>query len=65
MAVKTPDLLIFVMPETLTDKSVVYNVTIGPIKLAATTEDDAGELAERIREAIDDHATQTVDVVYE
>jgi hypothetical protein len=65
MAATTPDIIIFVVPETLTDQSKVFNVLIGDVKLAACDQDDAGALAEGIAALIEDHTTNTSGVVYE
>jgi hypothetical protein len=61
----TPDIIIFIVSETLSDKSEVFNVLIGDVKLAAVSEDEAGRLAEGIASLINDHTTNTADVVYE
>ena len=60
-----PDFLLFVVRETLSDKSIAFNVVFGEHKLAAVDEAAAEELAQSIADAINDHTTQTADVVYE
>lgn len=65
MTEQTPDMLIFVIPKKLSDKSTIYNVMIGNVILHAVTEDDAAELAGKIKNAVFDHAVDSVDIVYE
>lgn len=65
MADKTPDTLIFVVPKTLTDGSVTYDVQIGDMVWHAVTEDDANEMAEKIADAINAHSCETADTVVE
>lgn len=60
-----PGTLIFVVPETLSDRSVVYNVICGEHIWHATDQDNASELAEKIAQAINDHTVDSADVVYE
>lgn len=60
-----PDLVIFVIPETLSDGSKVFDVKFGNVKLQAVSEDEASELAEKIRDAVEDHTNNTAGVVYE
>jgi hypothetical protein len=60
-----PDFIVFVVPETLSDGSVVYNVKIGGLTLNAVTESDANDLAEKISDAIGDHTVNTAGVVVE
>jgi len=62
---KTPDVLIFVVPETLSDKSVVYNVKLGNVTFHAVTESDAHDLAEGFLSLIEEHTNDTADTVYE
>jgi hypothetical protein len=62
---KTPDIVIFVLREKLSDNSEVFNVKVGGEKFPAVTEADAEDLAEKISEAINDHTTSTAGVVYE
>lgn len=61
----TPDFIIFVVPETLSDKSVVYNVVLGEHKFSATDQDAAREFAEGLQELIDDLTTNSVGIIYE
>lgn len=56
------DILIFIIPETLTDGSRVFDVKVGNVKLQAVTRDDAFEFAEKIRAAVDDHTNNTASV---
>jgi len=60
-----PDTVIFVIPKTLTDGSKVFDVKVGNEVWPAVTEDDASELAEKIRAAIEGHTNATAGVVYE
>jgi hypothetical protein len=61
----TPEFLLFVTSETLTDNSKVYNVVFGEHKFAAVTQQDARDIANAICDAINDHTTQTADVIDE
>lgn len=65
MSRPTPDVIIFVVPEILSDGSKVFNIHIGDVKLHAVTEDDAGTLAENFAELIEDHTNDTAGVVYQ
>ena len=60
-----PDVIIFVIPKTLSDGSKVFDVKLGEQVWSAVSEMNAGALAETIAEAIDEHTTNTADVVYE
>jgi hypothetical protein len=60
-----PEFIIFVVPETLTDKSVVYNIVLGELKFSATDEDAAKEFAEGLEQLIEDHTTNSAGIVYE
>jgi hypothetical protein len=58
-----PEFLLFVIPEKLSDGSVAHNVHFGEMKFAATSEDDAIDLAEGIAELINQHTVNTAGVV--
>lgn len=60
-----PGTLIFVVAETLSDNSKVYNVVLGEHKWHAVSQGEAIELAEKIADAINDHTVDTADVVDE
>lgn len=60
-----PGTLIFVVSETLTDNSKVYNVVLGEHKWHATDQTAAVALAEAIMDAINDFTVDTADVVDE
>ena len=60
-----PGTLVFVVPETLSDNSVVYNVILGEYTWHATDQENANELAEKIVAAINEHTVDEADVVYE
>jgi hypothetical protein len=57
--------LLFVVRETLSDKSEVYDVIFGEHKFAATGYDEARDLAERISDAINECTTHTANVIDE
>jgi hypothetical protein len=65
MTKATPDTIIFVVPQTLTDNSIVYDVKIGNLTFHAVTKDDAIDLAEKMSVAIEDHTNDTTGIVYE
>jgi hypothetical protein len=54
-----PEYLLFMVKETLTDGSEVYNVIFGDFKFAAVSVTDAVQLADKIMDAINEHTTQT------
>jgi hypothetical protein len=58
-----PDIVIFVVPKTLSDGSQVFDVHLGNLVVAAVTQDDALSMADKIRDAIDDHSVVSVGVV--
>ncbi len=58
----TPDIFIFVVPQTLSDGSKVFDVKVGTTTFQAVTRDDAFQLAEKIREAVDDHTNNIAGV---
>jgi hypothetical protein len=58
------ELTISVVPETLTDNSVVFNVVVGEVTLPARTEADACALAEAIVDAINLRTTAVAEVHY-
>jgi len=60
-----PDTLIFVISEKLSDGSLAYNVVLGEHKWQAVDHDEARELANKFSDAINDHTTNTADVVDE
>lgn len=60
----TPELLIWVVPQTLSDKSIVYNVEFGGLKFSAVDEDAAEALAEGFAELINEHTCETADVMW-
>jgi hypothetical protein len=64
-ATNTPDTVIFVTPKALSDGSKVFDVRLGNEVWPAVTEDDANSLAEKIKDAIEDHTNATAGVVYE
>lgn len=51
-----------VMSKTLSDGSKVFDVSVPPTKLAAKSEDDAWDLAGKIRDAIRSHSLDHADV---
>ena len=59
-----PTLLIWVETEILTDSSKVYNVIIGEEKFAASSEDAANDLAETIKDSLNENTDETVDICY-
>jgi hypothetical protein len=59
------DIVVFVVAETLSDNSIVYNVKLGQLTLNAVTQSDAQDLAEKISTAIADHTVNTTGVVDE
>ncbi len=61
----SPDTLIFVISEKLSDGSLVYNVVLGEHKWHAVDQDEARELANKFSDAINDHTTNTADVIDE
>lgn len=60
-----PDFIIFIIPETLSDKSVAYNVQLGEHKFNATDKEAAREFAEGLQNLIEDHTTNSVGIIYE
>lgn len=58
-----PDFIVFMVKESLTDGSHVYNVLLGEMKFCAVDEDAAEELAQTISDAINDHTTHNAGVV--
>lgn len=52
----TPDHLVFIDEETLTDGSKVYNIAFGNIEIPAITKQDAEDMAEKIMDAINEHS---------
>jgi hypothetical protein len=62
---KMPEMLLFVTPKKLSDGSEVFDVFVGNERFEAITGDDAIELADKIRAAIEDHTNTTVDIIYE
>lgn len=61
----TPDFLLFVVAETLSDRSVAYNVVFGEHKFSATSLRAAKDMAEAIADAINDNSVNMADVIYE
>lgn len=59
----TPDILIWIVPEKLSDGSIVYNVKLPDDSLSAYTSEDATELAAKIVDAINEHTTNIADVM--
>lgn len=55
--------LIWIVVEILSDKSKVYNVELIGQKFAARSEDDAIDLAEAFKSAINEHTCEIADVV--
>lgn len=64
-AVDLPGTLVFVVSETLTDGSNVYNVILGDQKWHAVDQGEAQELAWKISGAINDHTVDVAAVVDE
>lgn len=58
-----PDKLIWIIQETLSDGSIAHNVEVDLGSLSAISESDARELAEKIRDAIEDHTVDHVGVM--
>ena len=56
-----PDILIFVVPKTLTDGSTVYNVEISELAIEATSKDEAEEIAQTIVDAINEGSNTTAE----
>lgn len=54
-----PNILIWIVKETLSDGSEVFNVEIPEASLPAITADDAAALAETIAGAINEHSNET------
>lgn len=61
----TPDNIIFVIHETLTDGSIVYSVRFGEREFAATGQEEAEDFAHALADAINDYTTETAGVVIE
>lgn len=59
------EFIIFVVKERLPDGSYVYGVLLGELKFHAVDEAHAMALAQTISAAINEHAGNTADVVYE
>lgn len=62
---KTPDNLIFVVKERLSDGSEVFNVVLGEHKWPAVMQGDAQDMARAIVDAIEHHTTETADFIDE
>jgi len=60
---RAPDILVWIIAETLTDGSRVFNRDLNLGEVYATSESDALALAEKIAEAIAQHSTQTAGVM--
>lgn len=63
----TADIIVFVVPTELSDKSVAYDVRLCRDRrifatLAATTESDAISLADKIADAINEHTVNNARV---
>lgn len=54
---------IAIIPESLTDKSRVWNVHFGTVELHAYSESDANLLAEKILAAIDEHTADAAKII--
>jgi hypothetical protein len=65
MKKSAPDLVIFITCKKLTDGSKVYNVNVGNVELAAVTESDAMDLADKIVDAVNDHSVSTAGSVFD
>lgn len=63
-ATDTPDILIWIVEEKLTDGSAVFNVDFNGTIIPAVTESDAADLAEAIADAINKHSNTTAGVMY-
>lgn len=59
-----PEHLFWVVEETLSDGSKVYNVEFGDVHFPCVTENDANTLAEKLADAIEEHTTTTAGVMY-
>jgi hypothetical protein len=60
-----PEVILFVERRELSDGSFVFNVVLGDMRFAATSQDDAEEFAEKISDAINEDTTQTAGVIVE
>lgn len=60
-----PGTLVFIVPETLSDKSKVYNVVLGEHKWHATDYEAAIALAEAIADAINEHTVDMAEMIDE
>lgn len=54
---------VYVTPKRLSDGSSVFDVSIGSVVLAAVTERDAEQLADKIAEAVREHTNEDTQVV--
>lgn len=59
-----PDHLFWVIEETLSDGSTVFNVEFGDTVWPCVTENDAADLAETIADAINKHSNSSAGVMY-
>lgn len=63
MTEETPDILVFVVREKLSDGSIVWNVELEKITIHAVTQEDAEDLAEAIALAINEHSVNTAETI--
>jgi len=60
---RAPDILVWVIAETLSDGSRVFNLDMDLGEVYAISERDALDMAEKIADAIAQHSTQTAGVM--
>lgn len=60
-----PDIIIFIVPHTLTDRTKVWDVMLGEHVFNAVSKEDASDMAEEIASAITNYSNSVAEVIYE